>query len=241
MRLVMKNAPQREEPEVLSYLALRKAVGYLGMALPPVVVAFAAITRPGVQESLSAYYYTPSRNILVGILCAIGIFMLSNRGYRPRDGHRFAPDVWLANLGCITAIGIAWFPTAPANPDWLQTQLSRAHFTCAAAFFVVLALSSIFVFRRTAGDTTLTDEKKTRNRVYFICGVVILACVVIIFFAKAIAPNSLEDGWNKRHLTLVFEWIAVWAFGFSWLTKGEAIWADEHPQGGKAAPATQRG
>jgi multisubunit Na+/H+ antiporter MnhB subunit len=240
MKLVMKNAPQREEPEVLSYLALRKVVGYLGLALPLVVVWFASYTKP-VQESLSAYYYTPSRNIFVGILCAIGVFMLCNRGYKPADRRKFSPDVWLANIGCFTAVGTACFPTAPKGADWLQTQLSRAHFTCAATFFVVLALSSIFIFRRSAEDTEFTERKKTRNRVYFGCGVAILFCVVVIFYAKALAPAPFEEWWNAKHLTLVFEWIAVWAFGYSWLTKGEAIWADKHPSREKAEPATQRG
>jgi len=46
-----------------------------------------------------------------------------------------------------------------------------------------------------------------------------------------IAAYNFVPGWEDkfRHLkpTIVFETIALWAFGISWLTKGEAILADK--------------
>ena len=67
---------------VLSYLELRKAVGIIGFALP-FVLAFGKdlLQGPGIEGSISGYYYTDMRNVLVGSLCAIGVFLLSCRGY----------------------------------------------------------------------------------------------------------------------------------------------------------------
>jgi hypothetical protein len=70
-----------QEPLVLSYLGLRKAVGIIGLALP-FVLAFGKILlqSPGIQDSISAYYYTDMGNVFVGSLCAIGVFLMSTRG-----------------------------------------------------------------------------------------------------------------------------------------------------------------
>ena len=72
---------------VISYLTLRKAVGILGIALP-FLLAFGGMLldrKYGVHSSISGYYYTGMRNVLVGTLCAIGTFMMSYRGYERRD------------------------------------------------------------------------------------------------------------------------------------------------------------
>ncbi len=67
---------------VLSYLTLRKAVGIIGCALPFVLVIGTAVLQgSGIQASISGYYYTDMRNVFVGSLCAIGIFLMSCRGY----------------------------------------------------------------------------------------------------------------------------------------------------------------
>jgi hypothetical protein len=54
---------------VASYLLLRKAVGWIGTLLPVVlIVGDAAFSSAPLPNSLSDYYYTPMRNILVGLI-----------------------------------------------------------------------------------------------------------------------------------------------------------------------------
>src|SRR5712671_5197551 len=90
---------------VISYLALRKAVGIIGIALP-FVLAFGKILLdgPGIQSSVSAYYYTGMRDVFVGSLCAIAVFLMSYRGYERKD------DI-AGDLACVFALGVALLPT----------------------------------------------------------------------------------------------------------------------------------
>src|SRR5207245_4583836 len=81
-RIVMNQQRGTEDTLVLSYLELRKAVGIIGFALP-FALAFGKILLQGrgIQSSISGYYYTDMRNVFVGSLCAIGVFLMSCRGY----------------------------------------------------------------------------------------------------------------------------------------------------------------
>src|SRR2546423_1519045 len=79
-----------DNPFVISYLGLRKAVGIIGCCLPFVLILGAFRQSHGFQPSLSSYYYTNMGDVFVGGLCAIGIFLMSCRGYDHRDalaGH----------------------------------------------------------------------------------------------------------------------------------------------------------
>ena len=92
---------------VISYLGLRKAVGIIGTALP-FVLAFGKILveGPGIQSSISSYYHTAMRDVFVGSLCAIAVFLMSYHGYERKD------DI-AGDLACVFALGVALFPTTP--------------------------------------------------------------------------------------------------------------------------------
>lgn len=51
------------------------------------------------QGSVSGYYYTGVRDVLVGSLCAIGVFLFSYSGYDDWDK-------WLTNAAGLFAIGV---------------------------------------------------------------------------------------------------------------------------------------
>ena len=66
---------------VFSYLEHRKTIGILGIALPFVLLLGALIIyQTGLQTSISSYYYTGMRDVLVGTLVAYGIFLFSYTG-----------------------------------------------------------------------------------------------------------------------------------------------------------------
>lgn len=82
----MPNSTNTQSSLVLSYLDLRKAIGILGIALPFVlVVGKFLFDGPGTQPSISDYYYASMRDVFVGIRCAIGVFLMSYRGYERKD------------------------------------------------------------------------------------------------------------------------------------------------------------
>ncbi|MEN8228312.1 MAG: hypothetical protein ABFS38_09180 [Bacteroidota bacterium] len=78
-----KNQKIAKPPEILSHYAMRKAIGILGISLPVIlVVGSAAFGKcDEVQQSISAYYHTNMRNIFVGVLSAVALFLFSYRGH----------------------------------------------------------------------------------------------------------------------------------------------------------------
>ena len=215
----MNQKPTRDGTLVLSYLGLRKAVGIIGISLPFVLVLGGVLLGgSGIQNSISAYYYTAMRDVFVGSLCAIAVFLISYRGYDRKDD--LAGD-----LASICALGIALFPThfeAPLSSN--AKIIGTLHLVFGAMFFLTLAYFSLALFRKTDPAKVPTRRKLQRNVVYTVCGYTILACIaLIVLFSLLPGDTSLE--WLKPVFWL--ESVAVVAFGVSWLTKGEAILGDD--------------
>ena len=85
----MKNKSEKENALVFSYLTLRKTIGLLGLALPVVLAVGGLLIfdPPGLQRSISAYFYTNISQVFVGTLWAIGFFLLSYKGYEIGRAH----------------------------------------------------------------------------------------------------------------------------------------------------------
>jgi hypothetical protein len=207
-----------QDPLVLSYLAMRKAVGIVGFALPfALALGGFLVGRDGIQSTMSDYYYTDVRGIFVGSLSAIGVFLMSTRGYDLQDEIA-------GRLSAAFAIGIALFPTTPsADATSRAKALGAIHLSSAALFYLTVAYISIALFTKTTADNNPTPQKLQRNMVYRVCGYAILACISLI-----LAYELLPDKTSLEKLTPVFwlEAVASVSFGVSWLTKGETILKD---------------
>ncbi|GAA2976195.1 DUF998 domain-containing protein [Actinokineospora diospyrosa] len=199
---------------VHSYLFLRRAIGAIGIGLPVVLVVGNLVLGDGVRASISGYYHSDVRDLLVGAMCAVGVFLLSYRGYEPIDNL-------VSNVAAVAAVGVAVFPTAPAHPMGGDGLLSTLHLISSVVFFLSLAYFSLVLFRR-SDDPTPTPAKIARNRVYLVCGVIMLACLVLLATSVFLFDTAMAD----MRPALWLESIAILAFGVSWLTKGEAILSD---------------
>lgn len=191
---------------VHSYLFLRRAIGLIGLALPFVLVLGKQLAQGGaVAGSLSSYYYTDLRDVLVGAMCAAGVFLLAYYG------HDYVDNIasTVAGLG---AIGLALFPTTPDHDvtAWDRTS-GVLHLAFAAVFFLSLAYFCLRLFPHDG------EQPEKFGVLYRTCGGVILACLVLIALAKylGIAPSL--------HPALWLEAIAVEAFGVAWLVKGRTM------------------
>ncbi|NBC16989.1 MAG: DUF998 domain-containing protein, partial [Bacteroidetes bacterium] len=175
----------------------------------------------GVQDSISRYYHTGMGDVFVGTLCAIAVFLLSYKGYDARDDR--AGDV-----ACLCAVGTALFPTTPLGEvTQAQTIVGGFHFAFAALFFLTLAYFSLVLFTKTDPTRVPTPRKLQRNRVYRVCGGLILLALVLIALYKNV-PGA-ERALGGLQPVFWLEAVAVVAFGLSWLTKGEAILEDKVP------------
>jgi hypothetical protein len=200
---------------VLSFLHLRKLVGILGIALPIVMILYALLLSPcgGIEQSISAYYHTHMRNVFVGILCGVGVFMITYKGYEPKD-------TIASSLAGIFAICVAMFPTSDESAcehnGLVNGTIGDVHILAALGLFGMFAYMSIKLFTLTSGN--MTNKKKQRNVLYRVCGWTVVACIVLITVHKfaGVFPASVRP-------VFWLETVALVAFGTSWLTKGEGV------------------
>src|SRR4051812_49948350 len=100
-------APTNQDEE--SYRRLRTFIVILGIALPWAVWLVAHYCyHEEPQPSISAFYYTGSRDLFVGMLCAIGVFLLFYQGPQ-------RIDAWVSSVAGAGALGVAVFPAPPAG------------------------------------------------------------------------------------------------------------------------------
>ena len=228
----MPTGAQTRNPAVLSYYAMRRAVGYIALSLPFTLAlgsVFLALLGPGhglprplLQRSISDYYYTPMRNYYVGSLCAIAAFLICSRGYDLRDEIS-------GYLAGAAAFGVALFPSVNPHGGFttMQVDIGFVHTAFAALMFLVLGYICIFLFRRSSPERPLTRRKRHRNRLYGTCGLVIVVCMCAMV---ALTVHASLHSLPPSGLLFWWESLALAAFGIAWLTKGEGILKDKpHP------------
>ena len=204
----------KENSMVISYLGLRKAVGILGIAFPIILVFGVLIIGKDdtFQKSMSMYYHTHMRDAFVGVLSAVALFLFSYTGYSWVDNL-------CGDLAAVFALGIAFCPCP--NPE--TTIVGVIHLVSAMLFFLTLIYFSLFLFTKSKPNPTF--RKKQRNIIYRVCGFIMLGCVVAILIFFLLSPN-LKIELESFHYVFWFETIALWAFGISWLVKGEFLLKD---------------
>ena len=218
---------------VISYLGLRKAIGWLGILLPFILLTGNYLVRcytgyetdcNPFKSSISDYYYTRMGDLFVGILSLVAIFLICYKGYEKKDNI-------LTNLAGIFAFAIVLFPTSDSSPIpcnlrcYISDRLvGSIHFAMATLFFLTLSYISYFIFTKSKG--VKSAQKIERNKIYKICAVVMVGSLMIIALYKIFFSN-LFPFLDLIHPVFLFETIALAAFGCSWLIKGEFLFKDK--------------
>ena len=194
---------------------LRKMVGWLGMLLPIIVLALCLIFQcvPDghyFPDSISGtYYYEPTITPFMIILGAAGILLMCYRGYSKCD------DI-INTITGIAAECICLFPCGNQRELYVGTfQLHEdisawIHNISAVVFFGLLSYNVLFLFTKSSGN--MTPNKKKRNLIYRICGIGMLASLVIMPIIV------IFDVWAG---TWAVEAIALFFFGIAFLTKAD--------------------
>jgi multisubunit Na+/H+ antiporter MnhB subunit len=217
--------PTQAKEQLRAYYRIRQALGYLGFILPLLLVLGGLVMLGGVEPSISDYYHTVMRDVFVGVMCAIGLFLICYTGYEK------APEEWLSDdtittISGVAAFGVAMFPNEGPDPGSVKTIIQQlfghkgaviGHYLSATGFFVGLAYICIARFTKT--------RDKWRARIYRVSGWTIVGLAVAAIVAS-VAKNN-DWGWLTRFVinndvVLWLEALAVWAFAAAWLTKGHA-------------------
>lgn len=240
-------SPRPLDPVARAYKGLRQALGWMGMALPTLLIVLPVVLgldTADYRTSISAHYFAPNLGALfAGTLCAIGVFLI----YYP--GHPPQPKVWMVRplrnalgewlrkhltdnrvttLAGLGAIGTALVPTSldgrckPAfgAPGPGALCFEHLHLVFAAVFLGGLAYMSLAQFTQSDQPPGERDrEKRLSNLTYIACGLVMVACLLLIVLHYSPAgPLTFP-----AHPVFLLEAVAVWAFAFSWLVKGDAV------------------
>lgn len=205
--------PGNSNDQIIPYYTLRILIGAAGILLPVLLVIGKLISQNSfkLEYSISDYYdNSTAGDILVGVLFALAFFLVSYKGYAPIDSIA-------ANFGCAFALGVALFPTTSNNKF-----VHYAHFVFALLLFSVFIFFSIYLFRKSAPHPT--KQKKNRNKVYLVCGILMIACIVSIAAFEIFVGAIVRE---KLHPVFWFESLALASFGFSWITKAEVVFQDQ--------------
>ncbi len=214
---------------IISYKALRRLIGVLGILLPFICMLGGWLFAcDPVQPSISLYYYTNMRDFLVGLLFVVSLFLMTYKG-------TYKIDMVVTTITGIAGLCVALFPCYNEALEEQRVGIFQlypetsnvVHLTFAAIFFLLLAINSYFLFTRIID--AVTPQKLKRNTIYRICGIVIFICLIGLFASMILF--SPEQRASSR-IVLIFETIALLAFGVSWLVKGQTIWPD------RVAPAS---
>ncbi len=244
----MPTQPSSHDSSVVSYLTMRKAIGWLGMLLPVLLLTGNIILNytdifnnklffkiaenyhyasPGsFKSSVSHYYYSTMGELFTGILFTVSLFMICYNGHPLRKGDKGFSDNTMTNLAGIFALGVAIFPTS--SDDFIQDNLRNylssdfigyVHYFFAASFFIVLAFLCIINFRRAQQQNLFGTGPD--DPFYKKCGITMLICLALVpLFAMYLEPKYQ---WLRNiNSTFILETIALFAFGLSWLKKGQA-------------------
>jgi hypothetical protein len=204
-------------PDDQSDHAHRQLIGYIGLVLP-ILLILMAVARDGVAqwrnlESISAYYYTGAVAAFVGMLVALSLFLFTYRGYKNKY---YWADRAASMTAAAAALGVAFFPTAaPTGVTallWWSPTTGVLHHVFAVVLFAMFAVFALWLFRITPSGEQVPPDKRWRNRVYLVCGVVIVANIL---WAGVAGLNGKSIFWPES--------IALVAFAVSWLVKGYAL------------------
>ena len=198
-------------------------MGLSGLLLPPALALGGLAAGVPVQDDISSYYHTPLRDVLVGTLCATGVFLYCYRGYDRVEN-------WTANAGCLAALGVAFFPIdVDSEPPYQRTVSGLVHTFCGGAFFLTLACYSLVHFPRSSGPGAANPgDARARRRawVYRASGAAILAATAAMGAYLFLLPHDLRRACDRWNALFFLEGAAAWAFAAAWLTKGHALAAE---------------
>jgi hypothetical protein len=168
--------------------------GYLG--------ELRGINLPEWYNSISATYFANSNMCMIGALCLCSFFLFTYKGYDLGDRA-------YTLVAAVSALLIVACPCAAAPMDYmgllaLPTKLSDiVHMVAAIALFGSFALMTLTQFTK--------GKHKRRNRIYRICGSIMLAFMAVVALASVF-------GW-PGYMTMICEAGMLDAFAFAWIVK----------------------
>lgn len=160
-------------------------------------------------HSISATYYSNSNVWMIGSLVLASFFFATYKGYDIGDRV-------LTSISSVASLSVAVFPCYSNAFDrcglfMLPTEISSTiHNVSAAVLFMSFAVMILTQFTK--------GHNKTRNRIYYICG-----SVIVLAMLSQVITTILDISW----MTIVNEFFMLEAFAVAWIVKSRATIAKQ--------------
>lgn len=224
----METQPRRSSHARLgrTFITQQRVISVLSFFLPPFLVGWSLLTGTSIRGSLSEYYYTPVRDIFVGTLCALALFLWSYRGYHPHKPELLADRI-VAKVASVSAALVALAPLRPRQAgqctllqcvfgeqptDWIHN-IAAAIFLTSLATFCLVLFPMTAIPRRTMGRTLV---------IYGICGTVIITVVALMVLWKFL-PVEIYFALGRYKPIFILETLALFAFSIAWFLRSRAV------------------
>lgn len=163
----------------INHHALKFMVGLIAISLSNLTEMLSAEGIASISASCHAGGWW--RNIFVGLLFAIGSFLLAY------NGTTVPQEAILAKVAAIATFCVAMFPCGCGGEDEI---IPYVHYVSAAVTFVVLAAFCAIFCKRARAKAT--RKASWRASVYAICGGIIVVSILVLTM-DFISKDALSD------------------------------------------------
>lgn len=184
---------------IRSWEKLSGVIGILGMVLPVLDYWKCGWNFP---PSISESYYLGAIVPFTLILGSIGVIFFCNEGFDVQDK-------WCNRVSGLTALGVISFPCDSSNHLFNLIPFPAIHYISAIILFLTFSYMCIFVFTQDRNGLGNTSNKRIRNILYVIFGIIILIGMVL--------AKLVNIYWGE---VLMLE-----AFGFAYMVQGKLFTA----------------
>ncbi len=205
----MQQVMDRLEKQILtSYFTLRVGIAFLAL-LFPFILWFGGLWQGiHLQDSMSAYYHATyggksMRDFFVGILWALGVFLVLYKGYENKEN-------WALNFAGIFAVGVAIFPMQWNCGE--QCQNFSLHYVCAILLFLCMAFVCIFCQSETLQEIKNDAIKNRFRQGYWVLGILMILSPLAAFLLAVIFRRL-------QSYLYIAEVTGIWVFAIYWFVK----------------------
>lgn len=223
-----------------TFITQQRVIAVLSFFLPLFLIGWSILSGQGIRGSISEYYYTPVRDVFVGTLSALALFLWSYRGYHPTNPELRADRV-VAKIASVAAALTALAPLKPRGADWSCTLLQCVvgvditywiHNIAAAVFLTALAVFCLILFPMSA----IPNRDMGRNLVIYGVSGATMIIAVLLMVLWTFLPVEIYFMLGKYKPILFLETVALMAFATSWLLRSSAV---EHAALARYRPAEE--
>ena len=219
-----------------SYIRLRNGLVLLAFFLPIILWVFGPHVHARVAwlplGSISAYYYSSMSDVFVGILCAVGAFLIHYNGNSLNEGR-------VLNVAGLALICVAFFPMDAESfhsaypdsyPNWfIHTHIMfpnapinmyglSMHGISAVIFFLCISVVCIHFSKSTL--SFLPENLRLRYTVWYnsFGAWMIIAPIIVFLFHALQRPDHDNDV-----MVFFIELVGIWVFAAYWLVKSSEL------------------